>query len=195
MRSFHSLLPLRRGFSLVESCIVIAVLAIVSSLTVPAVARSLARQRVAAAAQNLVADIAQARQEANQRGLAVHVETQTGAQWCWAVTRHAGCGCSSGGGSSGGGSSSGNSSGSGSGSGSTNTTTSPCQLKVIRQADYPGVTLRAASSMRLDPEGTADRSIAATLQAGEQRVQVEVGPMGRARLCDPQGQMTGMKRC
>lgn len=178
--SLQSLRSCRRGFSLVEFCIALAVLAIISSLTVPAVARTLARQRVVAAAQDLAADIAQARQEASSRGLPMHLEVQTGADWCWAVTRHAGCGC-----------------------GATNHTVSSkvitqangCQLKVIGPADYPGVTLSAASSLRLDADGTADHSVAATLQAGDTRVQVEVGPLGRARLCAPQGAVSGMRHC
>jgi type IV fimbrial biogenesis protein FimT len=184
VNSLQSLGRRRRGFSLVEFCITLAVLAIVSSLTVPAVARTLARQRVVAAAQDLAADIAQARQEASSRGSPMHVETQTGADWCWAVTRHAGCGC---GNTS---SDSGNGNGAGTGIGP-----STCRLKVIRPADYPGVTLSAASNLRLEADGIANQSIAATLQAGEERVQVEVGPMGRARLCAPQGAVSGLKRC
>jgi Tfp pilus assembly protein FimT len=153
---------------LVEFCITLAVLALVGSLTVPAVARSMARQRVVAAAYHLAADIAQARQEASSRGLPMHLQTQTGADWCWAVTTQAECGCAG---------------------------PSVCRLKTILSTDYPGVTLSAARSMRLEPDGTVNHSVAATLHAGAERVQVEVGPMGRARLCDPQGQIQGLKRC
>ncbi len=168
MTSLRSLAPRRRGFSLIEMCLVITVLAIVGALAVPAAARTMARQRVTAAAQHLAADVAQARQEANQQGLPVHLETQTGANWCWAVTRHAGCGCGE---------------------------PSPCRLKVTRAADHPGVTLAAARSLQLSPDGSANHSVAASLQAGSETVQVDVGPLGRARWCDPQGHIAGMKKC
>ncbi len=165
---FSSLGRRRRGFSLVELCIVLAVLAVLGSLAVPAAARSMARQRVVAAAQHLVADIAQARYEAARQGLPMHVETQAGANWCWAVTTQPGCGCEG---------------------------HLVCRLKVTRKADHPGVSLQAAHDLALNADGSSDPTAAATLQAGDWQIRVEVGAMGRARLCTPGSEIAGIKRC
>jgi type IV fimbrial biogenesis protein FimT len=158
----------RRGLTLLELLIAIAVLAILSTLALPSMGRQLERHRLLAAAEALAADLAEARFEAARRGQALHLDVQPSSPWCWAVTTAPGCDCGS---------------------------PQVCQLSVVRAEDHRGVRLLAAQAVRFDSDGRADRSVGAVLESGSERLHVEVGVLGRARVCDPDGRLPRVPRC
>jgi prepilin-type N-terminal cleavage/methylation domain-containing protein len=158
----------RRGLTLLELMIVIGVLAVLSTLALPSMGRQLERHRLQAAAEALTADLAEARFEAARRGQALHLDVHPSTPWCWAVTTAPGCHCG---------------------------TPQACQLRAVRAEDHRHVRLVAARPVRFDSDGRADGGLGAVLEAGSERLQVEVGVLGRARICDPQGRLPRVPRC
>lgn len=158
----------RRGLTLLELMIAVAVLAVLSTLALPSMGRQLERHRLQAAAEALAADLAEARFEAARRGHALHLDVQPSTPWCWAVTTAPGCHCG---------------------------TPQVCQLRTVRAEDHRGVRLLAATPVRFDSDGRADGHLGALLEAGSERLRIEVGPLGRARICDPEGRLPRVPRC
>jgi len=159
----------RRGLTLLELAIVMAVLAVLSALALPSMASRLRADRLQSAADMFVADIADARHEAARRGQALFVQARSGTDWCWAVATQPACAC-----------------------GETN---AACRLKAVPAGEHPGVSLVLALPVRLAPDGQASPGLAAVFAAGERRLQVEVSRFGRARVCDPGGASTRVPRC
>ncbi|MDE2275945.1 MAG: GspH/FimT family pseudopilin [Burkholderiales bacterium] len=158
-----------RGLTLLEVAMVLAVLAVLSTLAVPSVAARLQRGRLQFAAEALAGDLAEARFQAAQRGLTLHLQAQAGADWCWAVTTTPACPCGQ---------------------------AQPCQLQRVTAADHPGVRLVQAMAVRLEPDGSAvARQPALFESAAGQRVAVALSPLGRARLCAPTGAWPTMPAC
>ncbi len=147
---------------------VLALVAVLSTLALPSMGRQLERHRLLAAAEALAADLAEARFEAARRGQALHLDVQPTTPWCWAVTTAPGCACG---------------------------TAQVCQLRTVRAEDHRGVRLLAAQSVRFDSDGRADGRLGAVLEAGSERLHVEVGALGRARICDPEGRLARVPRC
>lgn len=159
-----------RGFTLIEIAIAIAVLAVLSALALPGFGASLERQRLHAAAQQLAADLTEARFEAARRGLPLHLRATIGAQWCWAVTTTPDCTCG--------------------------TPQPSCQLRNVRAADLPGVRLATAHDVALDPNGSATAADGTTLESRRgDRLRVSVGPSGRARICAAAGHWPQLPAC
>lgn len=71
-----------RGFSLVESLVVVAVIGLMLGLAVPNVQRLLASRQVLAAAQAFVRDMAWARSEALKRSMRIGICTSVNGQVC-----------------------------------------------------------------------------------------------------------------
>ena len=71
-----------RGFSLVESLVVVAVIGLMLGLAVPHVQRLLASRQVLAAAQAFVRDMAWARSEALKRSMRIGICTSVNGQVC-----------------------------------------------------------------------------------------------------------------
>lgn len=158
------------GFTLIEMLVALTILALLATLALPSMGRQLERHRVQAAAETLAADMTEARFEAARRGLPLHLEPRNtaGGGWCWAVTTAPHCDCG---------------------------VPQVCQLKVVQAADFRGVALAAAEVVRFDADGRADRAVSMTLASGVEQVRVEVGILGRARVCDPSGQSARLPRC
>lgn len=151
------------GFTLIELCMTLAVLAVLGAIALPSFATRLDRQRLQAAAETLAADLADARFEAARRGQALHVVPQAGAEgWCWTVATAPGCACGQ---------------------------PQPCQLKTVAAAEHPGVRLVQAEPVVMAADGAAGASQVAALLEGRRgdRLQVATSPAGRVRICAPDG--------
>lgn len=86
----------RRGFTMIEAVITVAVLAIILAAAVPSYASYMARQRLRHAAEMLELDLRRARALAVDEGRSVHVSFASGPQWCWGSSRVAPCNCQTG---------------------------------------------------------------------------------------------------
>ena len=189
---------MKRGLTLLELAIAMAVLAVLSALAVPSMSARLRAERLQSAAEMLAADIADARHEAARRGSALHVLPRTAGattlSWCWAVAVAPGCDCAAA-------PSAANASGASSASsaeaapGAGAPSAAPCRLKSVPAREHPGVTLVQAEAVRLDPDGQATPALAAVFSAGERQLQVQVSRFGRARVCDPLGTSPRQPRC
>lgn len=159
----------RRGLTLIEVAVVMAVLAILVTMTVPSFADRLARQRLIGVAETLAMDLAEARYQAAQTGLTLHVGFTPGNDWCYAVARAPGCDC---------------------------TRVQACQIKVVRGSDHPGVALVEARDASFDAASLAIEPGLAVLEGlrGSQALQVGTTPLGRARVCSTSG-LKGYAAC
>ncbi len=156
------------GLTLVELMVALAVLAVAASLALPSFAAATARNKLKAVAENLAADLAEARFEAAGRGAAMHVEVTPGADWCWAVTTAPGCACG---------------------------TPQACQLKTVRGRDHPGIDVLQGGSTRLDATGPAVATSTLLQSARGERLRVDMSPLGRASICAPDGKVPGHAEC
>ncbi len=162
-----------RGLTLLEVLATLAVLAVLALLALPSVSAMAQRQQLAAAAEGLAADLAEARMEAARSGQALHVQSQAGTgTWCWAVATQAGCDCQA-------------------------PAAPQCRLKAVQASHYPGIALLQPVHARFEPQGTAQAGQGnaaapsgsawrADLQSGQgDRLRVELATLGRSRICVP----------
>jgi type IV fimbrial biogenesis protein FimT len=192
-----------RGATLLELGFVVAIAALLAALALPAFAEWVARHRLVAVAEELAADLAEARHQAATSGQPVLVRFRPGPDWCYAVTRAEGCGCDS--------------------EHPGAALRDECRLKTVRSADWPGVELLAAPAMRFDADATrspaplpaadastafaaglADASGTASSAAtgviewlgsrDDARLRVRVSRLGRASVCSPTG-VRGVVAC
>jgi type IV fimbrial biogenesis protein FimT len=161
--------PLLRGLTLLEVLAVLAVVAVLASLTLGSMGALAQRHQLTAAAEALAADLVEARMEAARSGQVLHVQSQwsalvapAGNRWCWSVATDAGCDCQA-------------------------AVAPSCRLKAVRADDHPGVSLLQPLEVRLNPLGTADgMALSAELQSARgDRLRVELGALGRTRICVP----------
>jgi type IV fimbrial biogenesis protein FimT len=159
----------RRGLTLLELGIVLAVLAVLGALAVPHFGARLEHHRLQTTAQLLAGDISEARFEAARRHQALRVSGQAGAEWCWTVAASPGCGCGR---------------------------AEACQIHSEHADGHHGITLAAIETMRLEPEGAATAAAAATLESAHgERIRVEVSALGRPRICALQGSWPQVPPC
>ena len=160
-----------RGLTLLELLVTLAIVAVTMTLALPSFGSIVARHRLKAAAEQLSADLGELRLLATQRGRAFHLHLQPGAQWCYALATVSGCDCR---------------------------VPQSCQLKTVRAADHPGVTLVAGEHLLVDALNAGPRrdSGQALLQ-GTEGGQLRVGltPLGRPKVCAPGGSMPGYPDC
>lgn len=151
----------RLGFTLVEALIALAVLATLITLALPTFGARLQHHRLRAAAEDLAQDLVEARHLAAQMAATVNVEFRSGTDWCYAVSRAPGCDCRQG---------------------------ASCALKIVAASDLPGLTVPAAAGARIDAQALSPGGPVAELasRSGE-RLRVEMTPLGRARICTPNG--------
>jgi type IV fimbrial biogenesis protein FimT len=153
--------PVPTGFTLIELLLVLAVMAVLTAMTLPSFAEQRDRQRLQTAAESLAADIAEARFNAAGRGQPLHLHFVPGPDWCYGVATHPGCDCSS----------------------------SPaCTVKAVHGRDLPGVRLVHGTDAVLEPSGIATAAAVAAFvtERGEQ-LQVVLTPLGRPYVCVPGG--------
>lgn len=151
-----------RGLTLIEIAIGIAILAALAAAAVPSFVERIGRARLAGAAETLASDLSEARFEAAQGGRPLYVVFATGPDWCYAVAREPQCDCQA---------------------------ALPCQLKVARAADQPGVQLVDAEDAAFDPAASSPPGGNALWRGldGTQALQVAMTPLGRARVCTTTG--------
>jgi type IV fimbrial biogenesis protein FimT len=160
-----------RGLTLIELMIGIAITAVLGTLAVPPFGAYLARQRVKAVAQHLVADLAEARHEATRRGQLLRVNFRTGTDWCYAISTDPAAGCAS---------------------------TGAAVLKRVSVKDHPGVALASALPIDLDGRsGTLMQAVSEVQLVSSQgdALQVHMTRLGRANICSPDGGISGVARC
>lgn len=166
-------LPARRhqGLTLIELMIGLAILAVLTSLAGPPFASWLARNRVKAAAANLVADLGEARHESSRRGAPMYVLFQPGAQWCYAITLDPQAGCAS---------------------------ASSAVLKRVQASDLPGISVAEAETFAFDGQsGTGLQALSRVRLVSRQgdALQVKMTRLGRASICAPDGGFPDLPHC
>lgn len=160
-----------RGLTLLELLVTLAIVAVTMTLALPSFGSIVARHRLKAAAEQLSADLGELRLMAAQRGQALHLNLQPGAQWCYALATVSGCDCR---------------------------VQQSCQLKTVRAADHPGVTLLGGGNMLVDARNIGPQHAGgqALLQGTEgPQLRVDLTPLGRPKVCAPGGAVPGYPGC
>jgi type IV fimbrial biogenesis protein FimT len=160
-----------RGLTLLELLVALAIVAVMMTLALPSFGSIVARHRLKAAAEQLSGDLGELRLLATQRGQALHLNLQPGAQWCYALATVSGCDCR---------------------------VVQSCQLKTVRAADHPGVTLLAGADLLIDARNVGPlQDNAQALLQGSEGAQLRVGltPLGRPKVCAPGGAVPGYPSC
>lgn len=155
------------GLTLVELAVVIVLMAISATVAVPWFADQIARQRLRAAAEALAVDLQEVRHAAAHQGRPLHLSFAGGPDWCWARTTTPDCDCK---------------------------VPQPCRSRAVGPADHRGVLLTTAQNASFDPTGTG-RGSAELHSSRGQVLRVEVGPMGRTRICSPGGADPRLPAC
>lgn len=162
----------RRGVTLIECVIALAILAALMSVALPSFGEALARARLRSAAEDLALDLGNARLESVRAGAGVvYVTLMPGPDWCWAVgpvpdvdCRHPAPGST---------------------------------VHVATAGQYAGVTMERAVSAAFDGRDTlASAGLAAEFTSSQgQQLRVHVTPLGRAGICAPQGRTVDYPAC
>ena len=165
------------GFTLLELMITLAIMAVLGAIATPSFSALIDRQRLLAAAHNLQADIALARQESAKRRQTVHLHFQTGATWCYALSTGAPVDCRQ-----------------------AASATLPGVIKQVQASESAGVRLQQADAMAFDADNGAGLQALHAAQASFSsreglQLRLRLGPMGRATLCAPQGHLPGTPPC
>ena len=159
---------------------------ILATLAVPTYAEFTARQRLAAAAQQLTLELNQARQDAVGRGVPMHVRLRAGPQWCYAVSAQPGCDCAA-------------PKSEANPEPAAEPAVSRCALRHGDAAAFRGVELSgAAASASFDPRSgrALSSGTLARLDAGAGlAVRIELQPSGRARACGEGMRIGDIARC
>ena len=177
----------RRGFTLVELMVSLAVLALLTALATPSFADFFERSRVRAAGDDIVSLVGNARAEAVKNDLDVSIAMRgAGTSWCLGANAAAAT-----------------SGGAPAGAAPACDCTDPgaCQVGgqrlVVASGDYGDVSVRTALASdlffdstlgALAPLGTGVLTL--TSPSGKYDVSVQVGALGQARLCTPPGRPT-----
>jgi len=163
----HQARPL--GLTLIEMAIVVAVLAVLGTLAIPAFSNRLARERLAATAERLAADVSEARFDAARRGQPLYVRAALGKGACWAVATAPGCECEA---------------------------AHTCQVRRMPATPSSSVATVDSQEVRLEPGGTAAAGTVAVLEvkSGE-RLRVDVLALGRTHICTLSGPATKYAPC
>jgi type IV fimbrial biogenesis protein FimT len=164
------------GFTLIELCVVMAIVAIMATLAVPSMAARMDHRRIKTAAETLAGDITEARFEATRRGQPVYVQagsTTANGQSGWAISTAPDCAFGS---------------------------QQSCQIHSVilagTNAQHPGIQLQGQMALRLEPNGAVQNAsgVGITGRQGDQ-LRVEVSPLGRPRICASVGAWPTMARC
>jgi prepilin-type N-terminal cleavage/methylation domain-containing protein len=176
-----------RGFTLNELLVVVAIVAILSSLAVPTYQWAFDKYRLKGAADTLRGDLQYARLQAISNNKPVFVSfapaANMGSSWCYgmilASSGVAGCNCK---------------------------IANSCTLKQVSSSDFTGVTLAAptspavmfAANLNFDPvRGLVAPASGAVefLSTLGKRAQLNLSVIGKAGICDPAATGSGYPSC
>lgn len=157
------------GLTLIELAIVVAVLAVLGTLAVPTFSNRLTRERLAATAERLAADVSEARFDAARRGQPLYVRAALGKGACWSVATTPGCDCEA---------------------------AQACQVRRMPATPSSRVATVQSREVRLEPAGTAAAGTVAVLEAKSgERLRVDVLALGRTHICTLNGPATKYAPC
>lgn len=162
------------GFTLIELIVTVAVLTIMAVTVVPLVQDMVQKQRIAAAAEAIHAQVMLAKSESGKRAVPVYVAIDEGGSWVLGISDASGCNPS--------------------GTDCTLTYveadgTTTTQQKTISSTEFPGASIEDDSpdEITFNPvRGTAD-SRTITLESDDYEVRIVVGTVGRVSICSPSG--------
>ncbi len=171
----------RRGWSLVETLVVMAVLGVLAAVALPAFQHLADNARLRGLAEQKVATLRLAMSESIQRGQPVSVsyrEAEGGQPWCYGLSLQSGCDCR---------------------------VPGQCQLDGVERVtwghDHPGIGLVAGLSGKrfaIQPRrGTVTAGNVQLTGRNGKGLRVVVSGLGRIRVCSPAGdaQLNGYPVC
>lgn len=182
----------RAGFSLVEVVVVMSIIGILATLSVPSFSAMFARSKLRSASEQLRSDINLARGEAVKRNTIIRMNftvTAGGTPWCYGLRAGAACDC-------------------------TVTDASSADFcfldrtdggvalsSVTNSAQFAGVTLEdtpfTTSTLSFSPVRPSLRAASATLSATSigASLRIVTSGMGRVRFCSPSATLSGYPAC
>lgn len=171
--------PWRSGVTLIEMLVVIAVVAIISTLAVPAFSSWIDRSRLVGAAEVIAQDMLLAKSQAISSNSAVSLSfspaASAGATWCYGlVVGTSACDC---------------------------TTANSCALRVVNSTEFNGITLSSTTfnsnsfyfdTVRSTASAAGYVQLASSAGSG---MRVQMNASGKATLCVSAGSFSGYAGC
>ncbi len=156
-----------RGFTLLEAAITVAVLAIIAAAAIPNYSSYLAKQRLRHVAELLEQDLRRARTLSVDEGRNIHVSFQSGAQWCWGLSRQEACNCATG--------------------------APRCELSGESHHDHKRMLLQSGQSVTF--QGGMGRALGWTRiglsNDRNQQLHIDLNPLGRPAICGTDARQAG----
>ncbi len=163
---------MRKGYSLVEIIVTIAVLAILLAAFFPSFISALQSSRTKGAAQTLLADIQLAKTEASRRQSFVFISFSETA-WCYGINAGSACDCES--------------------------NPASCNIGSAAASDFPGTVLTENfpnDTLIFNPVRSTSTAGTATFSSGSGRsYSVRISALGRARICQPDAPSGSLLAC
>lgn len=186
----------RRGLSLVELMVVIAVMGIVLAVAIPSFGDMLARKRVQLVAAELASDLAFARSESGLKSVGIYTYFKQNAEMsCYVVVQRTGaidrCDCTREIGTACAG------------------TIGLTEIKTAQIFKSSGVTIKVLTPLaiasgltglqfrplHMDPSAADLKVLISSSRGSQPKLQIELNGMGRVKLCCPDGSFSGVQSC
>lgn len=161
----------KQGFTALEALIAVAILGILSAVTIPHLKQFIENSRLKSASEHLYSDIKLAHSEAIKNQSDMYISFQTGASWCYGMSDTGACDCST-----------------------ANDCTVSGNETVVSSDQFTSVSLAIGglnasggiSYFTLDStRGTVDITGTATFSTSGKSITVNVNKMGNPNICSP----------